>query len=103
MENAFKQILLPFDGSSQAIVALKSALFFAKKYNSKLCVIHIDEGISNNDIKAIINQNCDGFDYQFLHKSGRPYNGIIDANIVFFCFLNNFFLIYSTFLVSRFK
>ncbi len=80
MENAFKQILLPFDGSSQAIVALKSALFFAKKYNSKLCVIHIDEGISNNDIKAIINQNCDGFDYQFLHKSGRPYNGIIDAS-----------------------
>jgi len=40
----FKNILGPFDGSKHAIHAFKIALDIAKKYDSKLSVIHCIEG-----------------------------------------------------------
>ncbi len=79
MNIAFKHILLPFDGSEQSIVALKSAVFFTKKFNSLLTVVHIEEKISESEIKALIDKNAQDIVYLFMHKVGKPFKGIIEA------------------------
>ncbi|MFI5220890.1 MAG: universal stress protein [Bacteroidia bacterium] len=76
----FKNILCPFDGSVQSVVALKSAVFFAKKFHAHLTVVHIDESkISNEEIKTALDLNTAGLEYSYLHKQGRPYKGIVEA------------------------
>lgn len=79
MEISFKQILLPFDGSQQSIVALNSAIFFTKKYNAQLTIVHIVEKISETGIRDLINQNGQGINYNYIHKHGKPFKGIVQA------------------------
>ena len=79
MNLAFKRILLPFDGSQQSIVALNSAVFFTKKYSSELTIVFVEEKHTDINIKELISQNTQGISYNFIHKHGKPFKGIIEA------------------------
>ena len=79
MKLAFKHILIPFDGSEQSIVALHSAVFFTKKFDAQLTVVYIQEKSSENEIKLLLDKNAEGVSFQFIHKKGKAFKGIIDA------------------------
>jgi len=78
MNTGFKNILLPFDGSEQSIVALNSAIFFTKTYNAQLSIIHIEEKFSDTEIKDLIDKNAQGISYHFFQKQGKPFKMIIE-------------------------
>lgn len=79
MNLAFKHILVPFDGSEQSIVAINTAIYFSKSFNSQITVIYIEEETPVSTIKGLLDTHCKGIDYQFLHKEAKPFKGIIDA------------------------
>jgi len=78
MNLAFKNILLPFDGSEQSIVALDSAIFFTKKFNAQLSIIHIEEKLTDNEIKNLIDKSSQGVSYNYYQKQGKPFKMIIE-------------------------
>ena len=79
MNATFNRILIPFDGSPQSIVALSSAIFFTKKYDAALTVVHIQEASKEEYIKELIDKNCEGVNFNYVHKKGKAFRGIIDA------------------------
>ncbi len=80
MSLSFKQILVPFDGSEQSIVALKSAVFFSQKYDAQLNVVHIEEIYPNDQIEKILTMHAQGAPYKYMRKDGKPFKGIIEAS-----------------------
>jgi len=79
MDTSFKNILVPVDGSHQSMVAFKSAVFFAKKYNSNLTAIHIEESSDEDGLKTKLDPYADGVKYHYLHKNGSVFKGILKA------------------------
>jgi nucleotide-binding universal stress UspA family protein len=79
MDTSFKQILVPFDGSPQSVVAFKSAVIFAQKYGSKLTAVHIEESSDETGLKAQLEPYAGGVAFNYLHKKGSVYKGIIKA------------------------
>lgn len=79
MDTSFKHILVPVDGSAQSIVAFKSAVFFAQKYNSTLTAVHIEESSDEEGLKAKLEPLSNGVQYHYLHKSGSVFKGILAA------------------------
>ncbi|MES2561068.1 MAG: universal stress protein [Bacteroidota bacterium] len=88
MDTSFSRILVPVDGSSQSMVAFRSAVFFAQKYESELTAVHIQENSDEEALKAKLEPFAKGAPYRYLHKSGSVFKGIlnaaeeIDANLI---------------------
>ena len=88
MDTSFKNILVPVDGSSQSMVAFKSAVFFAQKYGSELTAVHIEESSDEEGLKSKLEPHSSGIKYNYLHKRGSVFKGIlsaaeeIDANLI---------------------
>ncbi|MES2780429.1 MAG: universal stress protein [Bacteroidota bacterium] len=88
MDTSFKNILVPVDGSSQSIVAFRSAVFFAQKYGSELTAVHIEESSDEDALKVKLEPIANGVAYRYLHKRGSVFKGIlsaaeeIDANLI---------------------
>lgn len=79
MDTSFKHILVPVDGSSQSMVAFKSAVLFAQKYSSQLTAVHIEESSDEEGLKAKLQPFTNGVEYRYMHKSGSVYKGILSA------------------------
>jgi nucleotide-binding universal stress UspA family protein len=79
MDTSFKHILVPVDGSSQSTMAFQSAISFAKKFNSELTAIHIEENSDENGFKAKLDPHASGLAYRYMHKSGSVFKGILSA------------------------
>jgi nucleotide-binding universal stress UspA family protein len=79
MDTSFKHILVPVDGSPQSIVAFKTAVFFAQKYQSKLTAVHIEESSDEDGLKAKLDPYAKGLVYHYLHKSGTVFREILNA------------------------
>jgi nucleotide-binding universal stress UspA family protein len=78
MKDIFKRVLVPVDGSPQSIVAFNAAMTFAKKFQSKLTTVHIDEkSVSNEDLRNQLHMLADGIDYHYIHKSGTVHKEIL--------------------------
>jgi len=76
----YQRILVPVDGSSQSIVAFKTALNVAGKYQAHLTTVHIDEKhVTENDLRKLLNEHAGGHDYNYLHKSGSVAKEIVTA------------------------
>lgn len=76
---SIKHILLAFDNSQQSIVALNTACFFKARYHAQLTIVHIEERISNEEIRIELKKHIGNEAYNFIHKHDRPYRGIIEA------------------------
>ncbi len=79
MDTSFKHILVPVDGSTQSMVAFRSAVFFAQKYKSELTAIHIEEVSDENGLKEKLQPHTNGVEYRYMHKRGAVYKGILAA------------------------
>lgn len=88
MDTSFKHILVPVDGSSQSMVAFKSAVFFSQKYGSELTAVHIEESSNEEALKAKLDPYSGGIKYHYIHKRGSVFKGIlsaaeeVDANLI---------------------
>jgi nucleotide-binding universal stress UspA family protein len=79
MNLSLKNILVPFDGSSQSIAAVNSAILFAKAYDSKITVVYIQESTPVDQIRSQLDTLFTGSSYAFMHKQAKPFKGIIEA------------------------
>jgi len=79
MDTSFKQILVPVDGSPQSMVAFRSAVFFAQKYQSQLTAVHIEERSDEDGLKARLEPHAKGVTYRYVHKSGTVFREILNA------------------------
>jgi nucleotide-binding universal stress UspA family protein len=76
MNLSFKHILVPVDGSVQSLVAFRTAAFFAKKYSAQLTVVDISE----ETVKTLLQKESQEIKYQYIHKNGKVFKGIIEAS-----------------------
>lgn len=80
MNLSFPRILVPVDGSPQSIVAFKTAVMYAKMYQSHLSTVHISEtGVDEQGLRNMLNEHASGMDYHYMHKSGTVHKEIIHA------------------------
>jgi nucleotide-binding universal stress UspA family protein len=89
MSVSFNQILVPVDGSVQSMVAFRSAVFFAKKYNSQVTVLHIsDDTAPQEAIKGQLATDAENYPFAYQHRKGSVYKEIIhtakeiEANLI---------------------
>lgn len=80
MDTSFKHILVPVDGSSQSMVAFRSAIAFSQKFNSELTAVHIEENSDEEGIKAKLEPHSQGVSYRYMHKRGSVFKGILSAS-----------------------
>ena len=80
MDYKFPRILVPVDGSPQSLVAFKAAIDIAKKFESHLTTLHIDEkGVNEEGLRESLESHSHGFDYHYVHKSGTVHKEILRA------------------------
>jgi nucleotide-binding universal stress UspA family protein len=82
MSDSFEHILIPFDNSESARVALRTAVNLCKKFSARMTLVYVN---ANNDaeqkIKKIIEKikTRTGIEMFYLRPSGRPYHEIVEA------------------------
>ncbi len=79
MPTSFNNILVPVDGSSQSMVAFRSAIFFTQKFGSQLTAVHIEEDFDEAALKAKLEPDAQGVSYRYVHKRGSVFKGILSA------------------------
>jgi nucleotide-binding universal stress UspA family protein len=79
MDTSFKHILVPVDGSPQSMVAFKSAVLFARVYESELTAVHIEENSDESALKTKLEPVANGIRYRYIHKSGTVFREILQA------------------------
>ncbi len=82
MNNAFEHILIPFDNSESARVALRTAVNLTKKFSAKMTLVFVNANAdTEKKIKKIIEKVKDrtGQEIYYLRPSGRPYHEIVQA------------------------
>jgi nucleotide-binding universal stress UspA family protein len=79
MDTSFKHILVPVDGSPQSMVAFRSAVSFAQKYQSQLTAVHIEEQSDEDGLKTRLEPHSNGVAYRYVHKKGSVFREILNA------------------------
>lgn len=79
MENAFKRILVGFDNSLSAQIALEKALDFADRFDSKVYAIYVNknrEGLEEVEEAVMRIAKKRNHDVDFIEKQGKVYKEI---------------------------
>lgn len=82
MNDSFEHILIPFDNSESARVALRTAVNLSQKFSAKMTLVYVNPSVdTENKIKKIIEKVKErtGIEIFYLRPSGRPYAEIVEA------------------------
>jgi nucleotide-binding universal stress UspA family protein len=61
------------------MVAFRSAVFFAQKYQSQLTAVHIEERSDEDGLKTKLEPHAKGIAYRYMHKNGTVFREILNA------------------------
>ncbi len=69
----FRKILVPIDGSATSLRALEIAIDFARRYGSKIVVLHVRESDSTDNIWKIVDEKAQEKNIK-IEKKEKPYS-----------------------------
>ena len=82
MKDPFEHILIPFDNSESARVALRTAVNLSMKFSAKMTLVYVNPSADTEQkIKKIIEKVKErtGMEIFYLRPTGRPYAEIVEA------------------------